>query len=225
MLLGYNCSVFVYGATGAGKTHTMLGTSENPGITYKTVNELYNRIDEKSEECSCEVAVSYLEVYNETIVDLINQQSGQLAMREDGKSTVNIPGLSVHRPSGPEELLKLLQYGNANRQQHPTDANKESSRSHAVFQVVLKQKGRNEGLSGSVKVAKLSMIDLAGSEKGSATSSREKARFREGANINKSLLALGEMNVAKFFKKLQKVLTKDIFTVYRKLHQRPCGGF
>ena len=68
MLLGYNCSVFVYGATGAGKTHTMLGTSENPGITYKTVNELYNRIDEKSEECSCEVAVSYLEVYNETIV-------------------------------------------------------------------------------------------------------------------------------------------------------------
>jgi len=188
---GYNCSVFVYGATGAGKTHTMLGSPDNPGITFKTVMELYQRIEEKKEECSCEVAVSYLEVYNETIVDLINHQSGQLAIREDGKNAVNIPGLSIHRPSGPDDLLRLLQYGNSNRQQHPTDANHESSRSHAVFQVMLKQKARNQGLSGSVKVAKLSMIDLAGSEKGSATSSREKARVREGANINKSLLALG----------------------------------
>ena len=189
---GYNCSVFVYGATGAGKTFTMLGSQDSPGITFKTVMEIYNRIEEKREDCTCEIAVSYLEVYNETIVDLINENSGQLAMREDGKSSVNIPGLSIHKPNGPDELLRLLQYGNSNRQQHPTDANKESSRSHAVFQVILKQKGRNEGLSGQVKVAKLSMIDLAGSEKGSATSSRERARFREGANINKSLLALGK---------------------------------
>jgi len=188
---GYNCSVFVYGATGAGKTHTMLGSAENPGITFKTVMELYKRIEEKMEECSCEIAVSYLEVYNETIVDLINQSSGPLAIRDDGSNAINIPGLSIHKPSGPDDLLSLLQHGNANRQQHPTDANSESSRSHAVFQVMLKQTGRNEGLKGSVKVAKLSMIDLAGSEKGSVTSSRAKARFREGANINKSLLALG----------------------------------
>ena len=86
---------------------------------------------------------------------------------------------------------RLLQYGNGNRTQHPTDANKESSRSHAVFQVYIKQTGKSSGLSADVKVAKLSMIDLAGSERGSATSSRGAARFREGANINKSLLALG----------------------------------
>lgn len=86
---------------------------------------------------------------------------------------------------------RLLQYGNGNRTQHPTDANKESSRSHAVFQVYIKQTGKGSGLSADVKVAKLSMIDLAGSERGSATSSRGAARFREGANINKSLLALG----------------------------------
>ena len=88
-------------------------------------------------------------------------------------------------------LSRLLQYGNGNRTQHPTDANKESSRSHAVFQVYIKQTGKASGLSADVKVAKLSMIDLAGSERGSATSSRGMARFREGANINKSLLALG----------------------------------
>ena len=88
-------------------------------------------------------------------------------------------------------VFRLLQYGNGNRTQHPTDANKESSRSHAVFQVYIKQTGKGSGLSADVKVAKLSMIDLAGSERGSATSSRGAARFREGANINKSLLALG----------------------------------
>ena len=88
-------------------------------------------------------------------------------------------------------FFRLLQYGNGNRTQHPTDANKESSRSHAVFQVYIKQTGKGSGLSADVKVAKLSMIDLAGSERGSATSSRGAARFREGANINKSLLALG----------------------------------
>ena len=106
------------------------------------------KLQEKVEECSCEIAVSYLEVYNETIVDLINQSSGQLNIRDDGQNAINIPGLSIHKPSGPDELLNLLQHGNANRQQHPTDANSESSRSHAVFQVILKQTGRNEGLKG-----------------------------------------------------------------------------
>ena len=187
---GYNCSVFVYGATGAGKTHTMLGSANNPGITFRTVMELYRRIDDMKEDSTVEVAVSYLEVYNESIIDLINPETGQLAMRDDGKTAINITGLSVHRPNGPEDLLRLLQYGNSNRRQSPTDANKESSRSHAVFQVYIKQKNRCSGLSSDVKVAKLSMIDLAGSEKGSATGNKG-ARFREGANINKSLLALG----------------------------------
>ncbi len=70
---GFNCSVFVYGATGAGKTHTMLGAGEgNPGLTYRTVVELYQRVEEVREEVACEIIVSYLEVYNETVVDLIN---------------------------------------------------------------------------------------------------------------------------------------------------------
>ena len=103
--------------------------------------ELYNRIDAISEDSTCEVVISYLEIYNEDVFDLINPGT-KLQIREDGKMGVNMPGLSRHRPSGPEDLLRLLQYGNGNRTQHPTDANKESSRSHAVFQVYIKQTGK-----------------------------------------------------------------------------------
>ena len=88
----YNCSVFVYGATGAGKTHTMLGSTNNPGITFRTVMELYKKIEDLKEERTVEIAVSYLEVYNESIIDLINPESGQLAIRDDGKSA-NIAGM------------------------------------------------------------------------------------------------------------------------------------
>ena len=136
-----------------------------------------------------QVRATYLEIYNETVHDLLTP-SGVLNIREDGKAGVNIPGLSLHKPGSPEEVLGLLSYGNSNRTQHPTDANAESSRSHAVLQVFLKQKNKDAGLSAEVKIAKLSMIDLAGSEKGGVTGAKG-ARFREGSNINKSLLALG----------------------------------
>ena len=187
---GYNCSVFAYGATGAGKTFTMLGGRDQPGITFLTMKEIYTHIESVSEEKTCEIGISYLEVYNETVMDLLNPGSQNLNVREDGKVT-NIPGLTLHKPSGPEEILSLLSFGNSNRTQHATDANSESSRSHAVLQVFLKQKDKSAGISAEVKVAKLSLIDLAGSEKGSVTTGKTAARFREGSNINKSLLALG----------------------------------
>ena len=98
--------MFVYGATGAGKTHTMLGSVENPGIIFRTVMELYSRIDSVKEESDIEVVISYLEIYNETVIDLINP-STRLDIREDGKG-VNIPGLSRHRPSGPDDLLRFV---------------------------------------------------------------------------------------------------------------------
>lgn len=126
--------MFVYGATGAGKTHTMLGSLNNPGLTFKTVMELYARMEAVKEETHCEVAVSYVEIYNESIIDLI-KKGNPLAIREDGRNGVNIPSLSVHRPVDANSLLQFLQTGNANRTQHPTDANAESSRSHAIFQV------------------------------------------------------------------------------------------
>lgn len=131
---GYNCSVFVYGATGAGKTHTMLGHNGNPGITFLTMRELFGQIEEHETEREFELGITYLEVYNETVKDLLNP-GGPLHLREDKKFGVCVSGIELHRIKSSEELFSLLRKGNSNRTQHPTDANAESSRSHAVFQV------------------------------------------------------------------------------------------
>ncbi|NXI64223.1 KI18B protein, partial [Anseranas semipalmata] len=188
VLNGYNCSVFAYGATGAGKTYTMLGSEKSPGIMYLTMVELYKRIEARKDEKSCEVLVSYQEVYNEQIHDLL-EPKGPLAIREDPEKGVVVQGLSFHQPKSAEQLLAMLANGNKNRTQHPTDANATSSRSHAVFQIYVKQQDRVVGLAQDLQVAKMSLIDLAGSERASVTNTKGE-RLREGANINRSLLAL-----------------------------------
>ncbi|XP_053870431.1 kinesin-like protein KIF18B [Malaclemys terrapin pileata] len=188
VLNGYNCSVFAYGATGAGKTYTMLGSEKSPGIMYLTMVELYKRIEARKEEKSCEVLISYQEVYNEQIHDLL-EPKGPLAIREDPEKGVVVQGLSFHQPKSAEQLLEMLASGNRNRTQHPTDANATSSRSHAVFQIYVKQQDRVVGITQDLQVAKMSLIDLAGSERASTTNTKGE-RLREGANINRSLLAL-----------------------------------
>ncbi|KAG8505018.1 Kinesin-like protein KIF18B [Galemys pyrenaicus] len=187
-LQGYNCSVFAYGATGAGKTHTMLGREGDPGIMYLTTMELYRRLEARREEKQFEVLISYQEVYNEQIHDLL-EPKGPLAIREDPDKGVVVQGLSFHQPTSAEQLLEMLTRGNRNRTQHPTDANATSSRSHAIFQIFVKQQDRVPGLTQALQVAKMSLIDLAGSERASSTHAKGE-RLREGANINRSLLAL-----------------------------------
>ncbi|XP_056134784.1 kinesin-like protein KIF18A [Lampris incognitus] len=191
VLNGFNCTVFAYGATGAGKTHTMLGSQNDPGIMYRTMIELFQRMEEVKEEKVFDVAFSYLEVYNEQIRDLL-ANTGPLAVREDSSKGVVVQGLTLHQPKSAEHILEALDYGNQNRTQHPTDMNATSSRSHAVFQIYLRQQDKSATLNPNVCVAKLSLIDLAGSERASATNAKG-ARFREGANINRSLLALGNV--------------------------------
>ncbi|XP_048377529.1 kinesin-like protein KIF18A isoform X1 [Stegostoma tigrinum] len=191
VLNGYNCSVFAYGATGSGKTHTMLGSVDQPGVMYHTMVELYERIEQMKDEKICEVAVSYLEVYNEQIQDLLDPK-GSLAVREDPQKGTVVQRLSFHQPKSAKELLEMLANGNLNRTQHPTDANATSSRSHAVFQVYVKQQDRIASISKNLRIAKMCLIDLAGSERANATKAQG-ARFREGANINRSLLALGNV--------------------------------
>ncbi|XP_069713568.1 kinesin-like protein KIF18A [Phaenicophaeus curvirostris] len=188
---GYNCTVLAYGATGAGKTHTMLGSPEDPGVTYFTMMALYDYIDQIKEDKICNVAVSYLEVYNEQIRDLL-VNSGPLAVREDAEKGVVVQGLTLHQPKSAEEILQILDYGNKNRTQHPTDVNASSSRSHAVFQIYLRQQDKTASINQNVHVAKMSLVDLAGSERARATNAKG-ARFREGTNINRSLLALGSV--------------------------------
>ncbi|XP_014243876.1 kinesin-like protein KIF18A isoform X2 [Cimex lectularius] len=181
---GYNCSVFAYGATGAGKTFTMLGTEDRPGITFLTIVELLKQVEESNEELNVTLGVSYIEVYNENVRDLLHPNADILQLREEG-GRVTISGLVVEKIISSDHLFSLLNTGNQNRSQHPTDSNSESSRSHAVFQVHVRMDYR-----GTLKLAKLSMIDLAGSERGSSTGCKG-IRFKEGSNINKSLLALG----------------------------------
>lgn len=134
LMNGYNCSVFVYGVTGAGKTYTMIGHDDSPGITYLTMKELFTQMENLKNNYDFELRMSYLEVYNETVNDLLNPGQ-QLHLREDSKFGVIVSGITIIKILNPVELFEMLKKGNSNRTQHPTDANAESSRSHAVFQV------------------------------------------------------------------------------------------
>ncbi|XP_063934491.1 kinesin-like protein KIF18A isoform X2 [Zophobas morio] len=188
VLEGYNCTCFAYGNTGAGKTHTMLGNREQPGVMVLTIQELYAQM-EADEAKKYDVELSYLEVYNESLRDLLSP-STPLPLREDNEKGMVVVGLSKHKPKNAQEVFKMLENGNAQRTQHPTDVNACSSRSHAVFQILVNQRDRAESLQSTVKSAKLLLIDLAGSERATNTTNLGE-RLREGANINKSLLALG----------------------------------
>ncbi|KAJ5661103.1 uncharacterized protein N7484_000475 [Penicillium longicatenatum] len=192
VLEGYNATVFAYGATGCGKTHTITGTAQQPGIIFLTMQELFERIEERSGEKSTEISLSYLEIYNETIRDLLvpGGAKGGLMLREDVNQTVSVPGLSSHHPQNVQQVMDMIMRGNECRTMSPTEANATSSRSHAVLQINVAQKDRNADVNEPHTMATLSIIDLAGSERASATKNRGE-RLLEGANINKSLLALG----------------------------------
>jgi len=193
VLDGYNATVFAYGATGCGKTHTITGTAQQPGIIFMTMQELFEKVDDLQAEKESEVTLSYLEIYNETIRDLLNPNTNPkqgLMLREDANQAVSVAGLSSHKPQSVQEVMDMVIRGNAMRTQSPTEANATSSRSHAVLQVNISLKDRNASTLEPVTMATLSIIDLAGSERASATKNRGE-RLLEGANINKSLLALG----------------------------------
>ncbi|PKS08358.1 hypothetical protein jhhlp_005302 [Lomentospora prolificans] len=192
VLDGYNATVFAYGATGCGKTHTITGTPQQPGIIFLTMQELFEKIQERSDEKVTEVSLSYLEIYNETIRDLLVPGGSKqgLTLREDLNHAVTVAGLTSHHPKDVQEVMDMIVQGNEYRTVSPTEANATSSRSHAVLQINVAQRDRNADISEPHTMATLSIIDLAGSERASATKNRGE-RLMEGANINKSLLALG----------------------------------
>ncbi|KAL1843983.1 hypothetical protein VTJ49DRAFT_6387 [Mycothermus thermophilus] len=192
ILDGYNATVFAYGATGCGKTHTITGTAQQPGIIFLTMQELFEKIEERKDEKITEVSLSYLEIYNETIRDLLVPGGSKqgLMLREDSNQGVTVAGLTSHHPKDVHEVMNMIVQGNEYRTVSPTAANAVSSRSHAVLQINVAQKDRNASVNEPHTMATLSIIDLAGSERASATKNRGE-RLMEGANINKSLLALG----------------------------------
>lgn len=170
-------------------TASMLGTIENPGVMTLTMRELFNAIKQKSITRNYKIRFSYLEIYNEMIRDLLGEDPTEvLDLREDPARGLAVAGLSEHVGGTSEHVLRFLLKGNRNRTQEATGANETSSRSHAVFQITVEY--AEKGDSGEIRSGKLSLIDLAGSERAARTCNRG-IRMVEGANINRSLLALG----------------------------------
>ncbi|KOO53033.1 kinesin-like protein kif18a-like protein [Chrysochromulina tobinii] len=193
---GFAATVFAYGATGSGKTHTMLGSAATgPGVMVLAIEALFDAMHSAEEEHSFALRVSYLEVYNETIRDLlavpgVTAPPGGLELRHEPTRGVSVCGLTEHEPEHASEVLELIERGNKARCVAETAANAQSSRSHAVLQIRLRRSSRAAGVKDELSLGQLTLIDLAGSER-AAVSLNRGSQLKEGANINRSLLALG----------------------------------
>ena len=198
VLSGYNATCFAYGQTGAGKTYTMMGSIEEAahggpfrvkGIYTLTIEDIMQRIESDS-SFSYAVSVSFLEIYNERIIDLLNPGQEHLDLMEDPVRGMVVHELVEIKVNSAEELHQLILKGEENRKFAPTGANLVSSRSHAILQILVEKRSRARDIVEDVSYSKLSLIDLAGSERAAVTENRG-IRMVEGANINRSLLALG----------------------------------
>ncbi|XP_041042102.1 kinesin-like protein KIF2A isoform X1 [Carcharodon carcharias] len=181
---------FAYGQTGSGKTHTMGGdfTGKNQdcskGIYALAARDVFLMLKKPNyRKIELQVFATFFEIYSGKVFDLLNRKT-KLRVLEDGKQQVQVVGLSERDVKCTEDVLKLIEAGNSCRTSGQTSANAHSSRSHAVFQIILRRKGKMHG--------KFSLIDLAGNERGADTSSADRQTRLEGAEINKSLLALKE---------------------------------
>lgn len=205
---GYHGTVFAYGMTGTGKTFSMQGTATNPGVIPLAITDIFSFIRETPHR-EFLLRVSYLEIYNEKIHDLLAINSTginglqapleEIKLREDSKRGVYATPLKEEIVQSPTQLLRVIARGDNARRTAGTQWNARSSRSHAVVQIVVESRERQPGnasmaeskrqalLPGGVRVSTLSLIDLAGSEKAADTAERRK----EGSHINKSLLTLG----------------------------------
>ncbi|KAL0268806.1 UNVERIFIED_CONTAM: hypothetical protein PYX00_010619 [Menopon gallinae] len=191
---GYNACIFAYGQTGSGKSYTMMGSLEHKGIIPRLCDSLFDTISkQESSELSYKVEVSYMEIYNERVHDLLdpkpNKQS--LKVREHNVLGPYVDGLSQLAVTSFQDIDNLMTEGNKSRTVAATNMNSESSRSHAVFSVILTQTltDTQSGVTGE-KVSRMSLVDLAGSERAVKTGAVGD-RLKEGSNINKSLTTLG----------------------------------
>uniref|UniRef100_A0A8C7HTJ2 Kinesin family member 13B n=1 Tax=Oncorhynchus kisutch TaxID=8019 RepID=A0A8C7HTJ2_ONCKI len=192
--LGYNACIFAYGQTGSGKSYTMMGSSEQPGLIPRLCSSLFDRIlQEQREGESFTVEVSFMEIYNEKVRDLLDPKGSRQALRVREHKVFGpyVDGLSRLAVACYKDIECLMSEGNKSRTVAATNMNEESSRSHAVFNIILTHTlmDLGSGTSGE-KVSKLSLVDLAGSERAAKTGATGE-RMKEGSNINKSLSTLG----------------------------------
>ncbi|KAI7793604.1 putative kinesin-like protein KIF2A-like, partial [Triplophysa rosa] len=181
---------FAYGQTGSGKTHTMGGDFSgknqdcSKGIYALAARDVFLMLKKPIyKKLDLQVYATFFEIYSGKVFDLLNRKT-KLRVLEDGKQQVQVVGLQEREVKCTEDVLKLIEMGNSCRTSGQTSANAHSSRSHAVFQIILRRRGKMHG--------KFSLIDLAGNERGADTSSADRQTRLEGAEINKSLLALKE---------------------------------
>ncbi|KAJ7976146.1 Kinesin-like protein [Quillaja saponaria] len=213
VLEGFNCTIFAYGQTGTGKTYTMEGeckrsksgpNGELPpgaGVIPRAVKQIFDTLESQNAEYS--VKVTFLELYNEEITDLLapeeisrvnleEKQRKQLPLMEDGKGGVLVRGLEEEIVASANEIFTLLERGSSKRRTAETLLNKQSSRSHSLFSITIHIKEATPEGEELIKCGKLNLVDLAGSENISRSGARE-GRAREAGEINKSLLTLGRV--------------------------------
>ncbi|KAG2317754.1 hypothetical protein Bca52824_020876 [Brassica carinata] len=176
---------FAYGQTGSGKTYTM------KPLPLKASRDILRLMHHTYRNQGFQLFVSFFEIYGGKLYDLLSERK-KLCMREDGKQQVCIVGLQEYRVSDTDAIVELIERGSATRSTGTTGANEESSRSHAILQLAIKKSAEGNQSKPPRLVGKLSFIDLAGSERGADTTDNDKQTRLEGAEINKSLLALKE---------------------------------
>ncbi|XP_047021111.1 kinesin-like protein KIF13A isoform X1 [Helicoverpa zea] len=217
---GYNACIFAYGQTGSGKSYTMMGSpgADEGGIIPRLCDSLFERIkvQQSPPALTYKVEVSYMEIYNERVHDLLDPETTRrsLRVREHAVLGPYVDGLSQLAVTSFQDIDNLMTEGNKSRTVAATNMNSESSRSHAVFSVVLTQTLTDAatGVSGE-KVARLSLVDLAGSERAVKTGAVGD-RLKEGSNINKSLTTLG-LVISKLADQSSGSKNKDKFVPYR----------
>ncbi|PVH37399.1 hypothetical protein PAHAL_6G302400 [Panicum hallii] len=216
VLEGFNCTIFAYGQTGTGKTYTMEGECRraksgpkgqlpaDAGVIPRAVKQIFDTLERQNTEYS--VKVTFLELYNEEITDLLapeeiskvaleDRQKKTLPLMEDGKGGVLVRGLEEEIVTNASEIFSLLERGSAKRRTAETLLNKQSSRSHSLFSITIHIKEATPEGEELIKCGKLNLVDLAGSENISRSGARE-GRAREAGEINKSLLTLGRVITA-----------------------------
>eukprot|EP00106_Octopus_bimaculoides_P009431 XP_014776873.1 PREDICTED: centromere-associated protein E-like [Octopus bimaculoides] len=190
---GFNGTIFAYGQTSSGKTYTMSGTKEEKGIIPMAMKSMFDAIDNAPSRQFL-LRVSYMEIYNEKISDLLDAEEKTLKLLEDENRLVHVSGLKEMVFQNIDDMLAIKKKGDSRRRVAETARNEESSRSHAIFRMIIESQERQDNEDDlrdeSVRLSLLYFIDLAGSEKCSENSGD---RFREGCAINKSLSVLGQV--------------------------------
>ncbi|XP_023809537.1 kinesin-like protein KIFC3 isoform X5 [Oryzias latipes] len=189
---GFNVCIFAYGQTGSGKTYTMEGVEGDPGINQRALRLLFDEVTEKAPDWDYRITVSLVEIYNETLRDLLRENPTDkldIKMNPDGSGQLYVPGLTERTVQSPEDINRVFELGHANRATACTNLNEHSSRSHALL--IITVSGFN-GATGTRTQGRLNLVDLAGSER-IGKSGAEGSRLREAQCINKSLSALGDV--------------------------------